>query len=436
MTENKQSVVIIGGGIAGVQAATDLGNMGFKVYLVERTPSIGGRMAQLDKTFPTNDCSICILSPKLIAAARHPNIQLLVNSEVTSVSGEAGNFKVNVIKHPRYVDEEKCVGCGECAAKCPTKVPNEFDRELSIRKAIYVPFPQAVPLIYSIDRENCRYFQKGKCGVCAKICKAEAIDYEQEPEEITLEVGAIIIALGFEFYDMSTMPEYGYGKFENVVTAMEFERMICASGPTHGHLQRPSDDNEPKKIAFIQCAGSRDYKHLRYCTGVCCMHSAKEAILANEHDSEVESFIFYMDNRAVGKGFQDFILRAEREYKVQYVRAKPAKISVALETKNPIIHYEDTRDQKVKTMELDLVVLAQALIPTEQTQKMSEILNIKLDEFGFFEIPDKFLNPVDTTRSGVYAIGFCQAPMDIPEAVTQASGAAARAAETLAVGGA
>jgi heterodisulfide reductase subunit A len=308
----KKSVLVIGGGIAGIQSSLDLANMGFQVYLVEKTPSIGGRMSQLDKTFPTNDCSMCILAPKMIEAGRHPNIRLLTYSEVKEVAGPPGKFRVKIRKKARFVDEEKCTGCGVCVTKCPWKVDSEFDLGLSKRKAIYTPFAQAVPNIPVIDTEHCVYFLKGTCRACEKFCEAGAINYDQEDEIIEAEVDAIILASGFDLYDPSGLEEYGYGKIKNVITAMQYERMISASGPSGGQLQRPSDGKTPKRLAFIQCVGSRDTHHKLYCSSVCCMHATKEAILANEHYPDLKAFIFYTDMRAVGKRFQEYIARAEQ----------------------------------------------------------------------------------------------------------------------------
>ncbi|MCK5559488.1 MAG: CoB--CoM heterodisulfide reductase iron-sulfur subunit A family protein, partial [Thermoplasmata archaeon] len=306
-----KGVVVIGGGIAGIQAALDLADSGVKVYLIERSPSLGGRMAQLDKTFPTNDCAMCILSPKLVTASRHKNIELLTLSEVKKVEGEAGDFKVTVVRHPRYVDESKCVGCGACAEKCPAKTPNEFDLGRAYRKAIYIPFPQATPMKYTVDKINCLYFKmlakgkEGACLLCEKVCEAEAIDHKMEGSEIELEAGSIIVATGFDMIDPHIRTEYGYGIHENVVTALEFERLLNASGPTKGRITRLSDGNVPKRIAFIQCYGSRDLHYgCKYCSRVCCMYAMKEAILAKEHEKEIEDItIYYMDIRAYGKGF-------------------------------------------------------------------------------------------------------------------------------------
>ena len=425
----KKSVLVIGGGIAGIQSSLDLANMGFQVYLVEKTPSIGGRMSQLDKTFPTNDCSMCILAPKMIEAGRHPNIRLLTYSEVKEVAGEPGKFRVKIRKKARFVDEEKCTGCGVCVTKCPWKVDSEFDLGLSKRKAIYTPFAQAVPNIPVIDTEHCVYFLKGTCRACEKFCEAGAINYDQEDEIIEAEVDAIILASGFDLYDPSGLEEYGYGKIKNVITAMQYERMISASGPSGGQLQRPSDGKTPKRLAFIQCVGSRDTHHKLYCSSVCCMHATKEAILANEHYPDLKAFIFYTDMRAVGKRFQEYIARAEQEYKVTYIRSRPSKITENPDNGNPIVWYEETTARTRTSMEVDMVVLCQALIPSGSTKDISDMLHLSLNDYQFVDIPDRLFHPVDTEIPGIFACGFCQAPQDIPDSVVQASAAAARAAE-------
>lgn len=425
----KKSVLVIGGGIAGIQSSLDLANMGFQVYLVEKTPSIGGRMSQLDKTFPTNDCSMCILAPKMIEAGRHPNIRLLTYSEVKEVAGPPGKFRVKIRKKARFVDEEKCTGCGVCVTKCPWKVDSEFDLGLSKRKAIYTPFAQAVPNIPVIDTEHCVYFLKGTCRACEKFCEAGAINYDQEDEIIEAEVDAIILASGFDLYDPSGLEEYGYGKIKNVITAMQYERMISASGPSGGQLQRPSDGKTPKRLAFIQCVGSRDTHHKLYCSSVCCMHATKEAILANEHYPDLKAFIFYTDMRAVGKRFQEYIARAEQEYKVTYIRSRPSKITENPDTGNPIVWYEETTTRTRTSMEVDMVVLCQALIPSGSAKGISDMLHLSLNDYQFINIPDRLFHPVDTEIPGIFACGFCQAPQDIPDSVVQASAAAARAAE-------
>ncbi|MDQ1280131.1 MAG: heterodisulfide reductase subunit [Thermoproteota archaeon] len=420
------SVLVIGGGIAGIQASLDLASRGMNVYLVDENPSIGGRMAQLDKTFPTMDCSICILAPKMIECSRHPNIKLLTYSEVQEVKGSAGNFEVKILKKPRYVDEEKCTGCGTCAQSCPVEVPNEFDMNIGIRKAIHIPFLQAVPLKYLIDEENCL-----KCRLCERVCGAKAVNFDQKPETINLNVGSIIIASGFELFDSTKKSEYGYGRYRDVLTSMEFERMLSASGPTGGNLVRLADGKVPNTIVFIQCIGSRSSKDLPYCSSVCCMYATKEAILIKEHHPESEVYIFYIDLRAFGKGFQEFINRARDEYKIKYIEGHPSRIVEDPKTKNLQVHYEDVVEGDIKNIVADLVVLCPALIPRKGNEKLSKIMNVQLDELGFFKAKDSLLNPIDTNIPGIFICGYCQSPKDIPDSVAQASGAAARAAETI-----
>ncbi len=435
------SVVVIGGGISGIQASIDLANMGFQVYLVEQSSSIGGRMAQLDKTFPTNDCSMCILAPKMIECAGHENVHLLTYSELVGVDGEAGDFRVTVRKKPRYVDVSKCTGCGECTEKCPRRVPDEFNAGLGKRKAIYLPFPQAVPRKMTIDAEACLYLSKGRCRVCQETCQAGAIDFEQQEEVVELAVGAIVLATGFDPFDPRSLKEYGYGEIENVITGLEYERLICASGPTGGRLERPSDGQVPDVIAFIQCVGSRDVNYQRYCSSVCCMHATKEAILANEHYPDLKSFIFYTDMRAVGKQFQEYVSRAREEYGVCYLRSRPGKITVNSETGDPLVWYDETvyseagdPQRRVTSMEVDLAVLCQALVPHSVHEEMASKMGLELDESGFVAIENRLVRPVDTSVPGVFACGFCQAPQDIPDSVVQASAAAARVAEVLSPG--
>jgi heterodisulfide reductase subunit A len=426
------SVLIIGGGIAGIQASLDLANRGTKVYLVEKTPSIGGRMAQLDKTFPTLDCSICILAPKMIECFRHPNIDLLTYSEVKDVKGEAGNFTVKILKKPRYVDATKCTGCGTCMEKCPVKVPNEFDMGLGNRKAIYMPFKQAVPLIAIIDTEHCLYFAKGICEVCQKVCPSSAVNYEQKPEEATVNVSSIILATGFDVFNPSAMSEYGYGRFKNVIHSMEFERILSASGPTDGHLIRPSDEKEPKNVVFVQCVGSRSqHGDFPFCSSVCCVYATKESILIKEHAPETEVYIMYIDMRAVGKGFQEFVDRAKKGHGIKYIKAHPGGIAEDPTTKSLQIYYEDILTGAMKKLDADMVILCPALIPKEDNKKIAEAMGLQLDEYGFFKSRDSLTGPVDSSVPGIYVCGYCQSPKDIPESVAQASGAAARAAETI-----
>jgi len=427
-------VLVVGGGVAGIQASLDLANRGTKVYLVEKTPSIGGRMAQLDKTFPTLDCSICILAPKMIECLRHSNISLLTYSEVEHVEGKEGDFTVKILRKPRYVEFSKCTGCGTCMEKCPVKVPNEFDMGMGKRKAIYMPFKQAVPLVATIDAEHCLYFSKKICGVCQKLCPSNAINYNQKPEEIDLNVASIILATGFDIFDPSVIGEYGYGRFQNVLTSMEFERLICASGPTGGHLVRPSDGKEPRSVVFVQCVGSRNlHGRFPFCSTVCCVYATKESILVKEHSPQTQPYIMYIDMRTVGKGFQEFVDRAKEEYGVKYIKAHPGGIAEEQSTKNLQIHYEDTKTGMMKKLEADIVVLCPALIPKPENKRLAEEMGIELDEASFFKAKDLLKAPMDTTSAGIYVCGYCQSPKDIPESVAQASGAAARAAETIAL---
>ncbi|MCP4537192.1 MAG: CoB--CoM heterodisulfide reductase iron-sulfur subunit A family protein [Chloroflexi bacterium] len=423
-----RAALVIGGGIAGIQTSLDLADMGINVHLVERLPSIGGRMAQLDKTFPTNDCSTCILSPKMNDCARHPNITLHTYAEVTALDGASGDFTVTLLKHPRYVDEVKCTGCGECVLKCPVKVPDVFDMELRERKAIHLYFPQAIPQVTTIDAEHCIYLDRGKCGVCAKVCEADAVDFEQTAQETTVHVGAVVLAAGYDFFDPRGLKQFSYEECPNIITALEYERLISASGPTGGHLLRPSDEQPAKRIGFIQCVGSRDVRHQVFCSSVCCMHSSKQAVLAAEHDSDAESTVFYADFRASGKGFREYVARAEREYGVRYVRSRVARVA-GDEDSNPVIHYEDADTSRPARMTVDLAVLATSLIPRPDTAELAQVLDVELDSYGF--VKTEPLTPVDTTRPGIFAAGCCRGPFDIPDSVVQASAAAARAARAI-----
>jgi len=426
------AVLVVGGGISGIQASLDLASRGFKVYIVEKSPSIGGRMAQLDKTFPTMDCSMCILAPKMIDCSHHPNVQLLTYSEVKEVKGSAGNFVVKIVRKPRYVDETKCTGCGTCADNCPSEVPNEFDEGLGMRKAIYMPFPQAVPRAMTVDKENCI-----ECGLCEKVCEAGAVNLGQEPEEVELEVGAIIVAVGFDLFDSSQIPPYGYGRHKDVVTSLELERLLCASGPTGGHLVRPSDGKIPKTIAFIQCVGSRDRRlGNAYCSSICCKYSVKDAVLIREHVPDARVSIFYIDLRAFGRGFQEFVNRAKTEYGIRFVRSSPGEITYDPISKDLSIWYEDTVTKKIENLKFDLVVLCPALIPRKDAKDLAKVLGIEVDQYGFFRPSSSISNPVDTTIPGIFACGYCLGPKtgDIPDSITQGSATASRAAEVM-VGG-
>ncbi|NVM01171.1 MAG: CoB--CoM heterodisulfide reductase iron-sulfur subunit A family protein [Candidatus Helarchaeota archaeon] len=430
--EKVGSVLVIGGGVAGIQASLDLAEMGFKVYLVEKSPSIGGRMSQLDKTFPTNDCSLCILAPKMVEVFRHQNINMMTYCEVIGVEGEAGNFTVSINKKARYVDETECKGCGDCAAKCPVrdKFPDEFNMGLGKRGAIYTPFPQAVPPVYLIDKDNCLFFQKGICKVCQKFCKANCVDFEMKDQEVKLNVGAIVVVTGYDQIDPSILPQYGY-HFENVITGLEFERLMCASGPTRGHIKRVSDDKHPHKIAMLSCVGSRNERGgVPYCSSVCCMYIAKECIITKEHAPDTDMFVFKSDVRSYGKGFNEFIQRAQEEYGVKYITGRVAFVEEDPETKNLIIYYENMETGESKEMEVDLVVLAVALVPSKGTVELAKVLNIDIDINNFFTEKSE-IDPVESSRSGIYICGYGQAPKDIPESVADASGAAAKAAELL-----
>jgi len=423
------AILVIGGGIGGVQSSLDLADSGYKVYLVDRAPAIGGMMAMLDKTFPTNDCSMCILSPKLVAAGRHKDIELMTLTEVLGVEGQPGNFKVRLRRHARSVDLSKCTGCGDCLTKCPVRdLSNEFEGGLSKRRAIFRLYAQAVPNAPMIDRAQCLKFTKDKCGACQKTCKAGAIDYTQQDEEMTIEVGSIVVAAGSKIAPTVLRPEYGHGRYPNVVTSLEFERILSASGPYSGHVKRPSDGKAPKRIAWLQCIGSRDDSVERgYCSAMCCMYAVKEAVITREHARDVEPTIFYMDMRSYGKDFDKYVDRAEQQYGVRLVRARVPEIREDPETHNLTVRY--TVDAGRKSEEFDMVVLSCGFVPPAELVELSKRLDIDLDRFGF-ALTDAW-DPTATSRAGIGVAGSFSRPMAIPETVTGASSAAAAAEEIL-----
>lgn len=418
--------LVIGGGIAGIQAALDMANSGFEVILVERSPSIGGHMIQLSETFPTLDCSQCILSPKMVEVSKHPKIKLMTYSEVQDISGYVGNFKVNILKKPTYVDKDKCTLCDECTKVCPVVVPDEFDLGLTGRRAIYIPFPQAIPATFILDIKNCPGLLPIACGKCADVCDPAAIDYDMKPEVIEEEVGAIIVATGYDLYDKENMAEYGYGKYTDVLDGLQFERLCSASGPTMGKVLRPSDHKEPKEVVFIQCVGSRDPElHCAYCSKTCCMYTAKHAMLYKHHVHDGQAYIFYIDIRSGGKGYEEFVQRAVEEDGVLYLRGKVSKI---FEDKGKIkVWGVDTLTGKNIEIDADMVVLATAMRPSKGADELAKKLKIATDKDGFLAEAHPKLRPVESVTAGLFLAGAAQAPKDIPEAVAQASGAAAKA---------
>jgi len=418
------AVLVVGGGIAGIQSSLDLADSGFKVYLMDQSPCIGGTMTQLDKTFPTNDCAMCILAPKLVGAGRHPNIQLVTNSEIKGIKGETGHFEVAVNRKARYVNAEKCTGCGACAQKCPVEAIDEYNQGLGDRNAVYVKFPQAVPLTFMIDRDKCL-----GCGTCQEVCKAGAIVYDEKGEDITLSVGSIILAPGFEEFDPRLKSEYGYGRYPNVVSSIEFERILSASGPFGGTVLRPYDGEVPRRVAFVQCVGSRDAKlGNNYCSSACCMYAIKEAVIAKEHSPGLQATIFFMDVRAFGKEFDDYYTRAQEEYGVRFVRSRVSRIEEVSGSRNLIVRYVD--EEEPKQEEFDLVVLAVGMQPPQHAGDLANALGFKLNRYNFCHT--ETFTPLETSKPGIYVCGAFSAPKDIPESVAQASGAAVKASSAIA----
>ena len=424
MGEKVGAVLVVGGGIGGMQASLDLAEMGYFVHLVDSSPVIGGVMAQLDKTFPTNDCSMCILSPKLVECGRHLNINLITNAEVKGIEGEAGDFLVTIAKKPRYIDVEKCTGCGECAKHCPVRAIDQFNQGLGRRSAIYIPFPQAVPRAFVLDKDKCI-----GCGLCEKVCLAGAVKYADEDQIDTLNVGAVILCPGYELCDMGAFYKYGYTRYPNVVTGLEFERMLSASGPFKGHLLRPSDREIPERVAFIQCVGSRDSKH-PYCSSVCCTYAVKESIVAKEHAPiDLKETIFFMDMRTYGKDFDKYYNRAKDEYGIRFVRSKVFEVEEKDGTGNLTIKYL-TEDNKLMSEEFELVVLSSGFQPSPKVIELGERLGIQLNKYGFCNVVP--FSGVETSKQGIFVAGAFSEPKDIPETVMQASGAAGSTSALLA----
>jgi len=428
-----KSALIVGGGVAGIQAALDLADTGYKVYLVEKKPSIGGRMAQIDKTFPTMDCSICILAPKMSDVGHHPNVELLTNSEVQEVKGYIGNFKAKVLKKPRYVTDE-CSACNDCSEACPITAPNEFDVGLATRRAIYTPFAQAVPSTYIIDRDLCLN-KEGvlACDKCLRACEREAIDFDMKPETSELEVGTIIVATGADVYDPSSLSNYGYTRYLNVITSLEFERLINAGGPSGGNLIRPSDKKIPESVAFIQCVGSRTDKGNKYCSNVCCMNTIKDSLLIKEHWPDVKIYVFYVDIRASGKGFEDLYKRAKGEG-VIFIRGLPAEVVEDRKTQNLWILGENTLQKELYRVNAGMVVLSIGIEPCPDSDVIQRLFTLSRTPDGFFMEAHPKLRPVDAPTGGIFLAGCAESPKDIKDSVTQASAAAARAGILMAQG--
>lgn len=424
----KKRALVIGGGIAGIQTALDIADAGFEVDIVEKEPTIGGKMTQIDKTFPTLDCAACILTPKMVDCAQNEKIHIYAYSEVAAVKGFVGNFKVTIRKKARFVDTTKCTGCGLCTEKCPQKkVPNEFNLGLDTRRAIYIPFAQAVPKVATIDPDYCNMLQKGKCGVCARVCSAGAIDYTQKDELIEEEYGAIVAATGFNPIDLSQFNEFAYAQSPDVVSSLEFERLMNAAGPTGGTLLRPSDGKHPHTIVFVQCVGSRcdgAQKGKPYCSKICCMYTAKHAMLCREKYPDTEVYVFYIDVRTPGKNFDEFYRRAVEEYGVHYIKGMVGKVI----PQNGVLKVQasDLLDNRQLHIDADMVVLAAAIEPDKSARSLATMLTASMDTNDFFTEAHPKLRPVESPTAGIFLSGTCQGPKDIPETVAQAGAAAAK----------
>ena len=417
--------MIIGGGISGMTAAIDLGNAGYETVLVDRLPSIGGRMLQLSETFPTLDCAQCTLTPKTVETGQHPNVRLRTYCEVDKVEGAVGHFKVTLRRKAAYVDWEKCTGCGLCQEKCPKKVPSEFDRGIGLGKAIYTLSPQAVPNKPVIDPDVCRYLTEGKCKVCQKVCPAEAIDYEQKDSFLEEEVGAIIVATGFDLFPLSEIGEYGGGRIPDVIEGLAFERLLSASGPTGGEVRRPSDGQIPKDIVFIQCTASRDPdRYMPYCSRVCCMYTAKHARLYKHKVHDGRSYVFYMDIRSMGKGYEEFVQQGMEEDGICYLRGRVSRL---FQDGDKIrVWGADTLTGKKIEIAADMVVLATAITPSKGVKALAEKLHVATDEHGFLKEAHWKIHPVESGTEGIYFAGCSQGPKDIADTVAHGSAAASK----------
>jgi heterodisulfide reductase subunit A len=424
-----KTALVIGGGIAGIQASLDIANTDHKVILIEKDPSIGGHMSQLSETFPTLDCSQCILTPRMVEVAQHPNITLYTYAELESLEGFIGNFKAKIRRKSKSIDEKLCTGCGLCTTKCPVKkIPSEFNEGLGMRPAIYVPFPQAVPNKPVIDRIHCTYYIKGKCRVCEKVCPTQAIRFDQEDKIEEVEIGAIVLATGFTVKQPDFFPEYGYGKYPDVITGLQFERLASASGPTLGEIRRPSDGKIPEKIVFLACAGSRDEaKGIPYCSKICCMYIAKHAMLYQHKVHGGKSYVFYMDIRAGGKMYEEFVRRAIEEDGVNYIRGRVSRI-YEKEGKLIVKGADTLLNAMPVDIEADMVVLATAGVANEGAEELAQKVHVSYDGYHFFAEAHPKLKPVETNTGGIFLAGACQAPRDIPESVSMASGAAVKVA--------
>ncbi|MCP4689524.1 MAG: CoB--CoM heterodisulfide reductase iron-sulfur subunit A family protein, partial [Desulfobacterales bacterium] len=403
--------LVVGGGIGGVQCALDLADAGFYVYLLEKSHTLGGTMARLDKTFPTNDCSTCMFSPRLAGVAGHANIEIITLGRLLDLEGEPGRFTARVEKRPRYISEEKCISCGQCAEKCPKKVPDEFNGELGKRKAAFLTFPQAAPLKYALDPDHCLYLTRKRCGVCEKICPAKAVEFDQQPEILELSIGAVVVSTGFELALTEKQGEFGFGRYKNVVTSLQYERILSATGPFGGNPRRPSDGATPGKVAWIQCVMSRDPARNRpFCSSVCCMHAAKQAVLTRSHEPGTEAVIYFMDVRAHGKGFDDYVERARIQHGVRYRRSMISQVYLNPENDNLIIETFDHHLNRKIEEEYNMVVLSSGLRPSSDFNDLASRLGLAVNAHGFLSV--EFDEPGSTSRPGVYVCGAAETPKD------------------------